>query len=333
MALFLTEKDVNSLLTVADAIGVMEGPIREQGQGLAVNKPRSIAKTSKASVSILPAAIPSLGAMGFKTYTVSTEGARFWLMLFDDRGALLSIMESENVGRIRTAGATGIATKYMSRPDSKVAAILGTGFQAPAQLEAVCAVRPVERVLAWSRTPANVLAFCERMTKQLGIPVEPADSARHAVQAADIVTTITSAKEPILMGDWLREGTHLNLVGAMKPTVREVDDRTLERAEWLAVDDLVQSQAEAGEFISAVAAGRIDWKNVVELSDVVAAREPLRRSAHSISLFKSHGIGLWDIAAAARVYQLAVERGVGVRLPIDQDAVVLGGGDPERLKI
>lgn len=333
MALFLNEDDVNSLLSVTDAIGVLEGPIREQGQKLAFNKPRSIVKSGTSSVSVLQAVVPSLGRMGFKTYTVGPEGARFWLMLFADSGELLSLIEADNVGRIRTGGATGIATKYMSRADSKVGAILGSGVQAGSQLEAMCAVRRFDKVLAWSRTRSNLEAFCKKMSAQLGIAVEPADSVEQAVRAADVVTTITSAKDPILRGEWLREGAHVNLVGAMKITHCEADGQVLARAGLLAVDDLVQSRAEAREFNEAVDAGLIRWENVVELSDVVAAQTPMRKSPAEISVFKSHGIGLWDIAAADAIYKNAIARSVGVRLPIEQAVVRLGGPDSDRTKM
>jgi alanine dehydrogenase len=333
VALFLNEQQVDDLLSLTEAIDALEQPIREQGLGLAFNKPRTIVKGGKGSVSILPAAIPSIGSMGFKTYTVGPEGARFWLMLFAETGELRSLMESENISRIRTGAATAIATKHLSRADSKIAAILGTGHHAPTQLEAVCAVRPIERVYAWSRTPANVVAFCEKMTRKLGIPVEPAPTAEAAVREADVVTTITSSTEPVLLGDWLRAGTHVNLVGAMKPTSREADSRVLERADVLAVDDIEQSKVEAAEFMLAVKEGKVSWDNVIELSDAVAGKTSRRLSAEAITVFKSHGIGLWDIAAAARVYELATRRSIGLHLPIEQPVVVLGGGDPSRLKL
>jgi ornithine cyclodeaminase/alanine dehydrogenase-like protein (mu-crystallin family) len=334
MTLFLNEKDVLSLLTIEEAIEALEGPIREQGLGEASNRPRQIVKIPNASVSVLQAAVPSLKSLGFKTYSVSPEGARFWLMLFNDSGVLQSLMEAENVGMLRTGAATGIATKYLSREDSSTVGLLGTGFQAASQLESLVAVRPIKHVKAWSRTRANVVAFCDRMTKQLGIPVEPAEDARGAVSNVDIVTTITSAKDPILNGDWLREGTHVNLVGAMKPQFREVDTRTLERADKLVVDDWQQAHEEAGEFILAHEEGKLNWDHVTELSTVVAQGLGKRGSDAAITLFKSHGIGLWDIAAAAKIYANAVKRGVGLPLPIEQPPVVLGGGrDPDRIRL
>ena len=152
----------------------------------------------------------------------------------------------------------GIATKYLSRHDSKTLAIIGTGYQASAQIQAVCRVRAIDKVLAWSRTREQLLVFCNQMSKELGVSVEPAEDARSAVRAADIVVTITSSKDPVVLGNWLPRGAHVNVAGAMKPTAREVDSRALERAELVVVDDWIQSHEEAGEFIEAVREGVLD---------------------------------------------------------------------------
>lgn len=333
MALFLTEKDVESLLTVPDAYAVLEAPIREQGEGIASTRPRQISRMPDASVSVLQGAVPSIQSMGFKTYTVSPEGVRFWVLLFGGSGEMDAIIEAETLGMIRTGATAGIATKYLSRKDSKTVGILGTGYQAPALLEAVCQARKIEKILAWSPTRENVLKFCDRMTKKLGIPVEPADSPKTAVQAVDVVVTITSAKDPVLQGDWLREGTHINMVGAMKPAYREADDRTIDRANVLAADDWHQTQEESGEFRKAAQEGRLDWARVKELSAIVAGKVPGRTSEADITLFKSLGIGLWDVTVARRIYDLAVQRKMGVHLPIEQKPKILGGGrSPERMK-
>jgi len=334
MALFLNDVDVETLLTMPDAVDALEGAIREQGLKIATNKPRQIVKTKTASCSVLQAAVPGLHSLGFKTYTVGPEGARFWLMLFGDDGDLQSLMEAENLGMIRTGAATAVATKYMAKEDSKTVGILGTGFQAPAQLEAVCAVRKIERAKVWSKTRANVDAFCAKMSKQLGIAVEPAADAKAAVSDVDVVVTITSSKDPVMKGAWLAPGTHVNLVGAMKPAYKEVDTETLTRADLLVADDWHQAHEEAGEFIIADQEGKLDWTKVHELCEVVAGTGPKRTSKDSITVFKSHGVGLWDVAAASRVYKIAREKGAGIELPIKQAVKVLGGGrDPERMKV
>ncbi|MEL3888768.1 ornithine cyclodeaminase family protein [Ferrovibrio sp. MS7] len=330
MALFLNEHDVEELLTVTDSMDVLEASIREQGQKIATNRPRQIVATPNAQLSVLPAAIPSLGSLGYKTYTVGPDGVRFWLLLFKEDGELHCLMEAEHIGLIRTGGASGIATKYMSREDSKVAGILGTGYQAPSQLEAVCKVRKIEKVLAYSRTTEKLLEFCKGMSKHLGLPVEPAKSVEEVVRKSDVLCTITSSKDPVVDGSWVPEGQHINLVGAMKPTSREIDTLTIERADLIAVDDWQQSHVESGEFIKAVEEGRLDWNRIREFSDVVA--EAPKRKPGSISLFKSHGVGLWDIAMASLVYDRAVKRGMGVELPIKQQTKALRRGHSDQVR-
>jgi alanine dehydrogenase len=324
VALFLTEHEVEQLLTVQDSIDILEASIREQGQKLATNRPRQIVNTPGAMLSVLPAAIPSLGSLGFKTYTVSKEGVRFWILLFKEDGELHCLMEADHIGLVRTGGASGVATKYMSRKDSKVAGILGTGFQAHSQLEGVCSVRQIEKVLAYSRTRDNLLSFCKGMSNRLGIPVEPTESAEQVVRNVDVLSTITSSAEPVVDGSWLSEGVHMNLAGAMKPSSREVDTDTLVRCDLITVDDWQQSHIESGEFIKAVGEGKLKWDSIRELSDVVAEAAPRERSA--ITLFKSHGIGLWDIAMASLVYKRARDHGLGKELALTQRPNVLRRG-------
>lgn len=334
MALFLKEADVKELLNMKDALELVESAMAEHGSGAATNVPREVLRADGASLSILPGAVPSLASLGFKAYTTCRDGVRFWVFLFGTDGELKAIMEAEHLGMVRTGAASGVATKYLSREESDTVAILGTGYQAPAQLEAVCAVRPVERVKAFSRTRANLQRFCGEMAAKLGVPVEPSEDAESAVRDADIVITITSSKEPVLFGRWLKPGVHLNLAGAMKPSSREVDDATLARAARLVVDDWSQSHREAGELIEAASQGVVSWSDVRELSAVVAGSVQRRESSHDITLFKSHGIGLWDVAVAAHVHEVALARQVGATLPIEQAPIVLGGGkDPDRLKV
>lgn len=326
MALFLKENDIEGLVSMREAIEALEGPIREHGLGIATNFARQIARTPIARLSVLQAAIPSLGSMGFKAYTVAPDGVRYWVMLFGEDGEMRALMEGEELSRIRTGASAGIAAKHLSREDSETVGILGTGWNAVSQLEAVCAVRPIKRVVAWSPTRANLLRFCERMSARLGVAVEAAADARAAASEADIVITVTSSKDPVLHGDWLREGTHVNMIGAMKPDYREADDRAIDRAELLVADDLHQCKEEAGEFIKAAREGRLDWDRVSELGAIVAGKSPARTSPASISVFKSLGTGLWDVAMAARIYEAAIGKKAGTFLPIDRPASPLVKG-------
>ncbi|MFO7173760.1 MAG: ornithine cyclodeaminase family protein [Bacillota bacterium] len=324
MVLYLTEQDVDSLLTLDDAIAAVESALREHGEGKAMNRPRQRVLAENTMLHVLPAAVPSAGRLGLKAYTTGPGGARFWTLLFSADGELLAILEADRLGQLRTGAATGVATRYLARPDSRIVAILGSGYQARTQLAAVCKVRPIAQARVWSRTPANAAAFAREMAAQLGIEVVPAPSAREAVRGADVVITITTAREPILFGEWLEPGMHLNVAGSNRASHREVDAAAVARADRIVVDDLAQSQVESGDLIAAVAAGAARWEEMVELGAVVAGRAPGRESPEAITLFKSNGIGLWDVAVAARVYDLARERGVGQPLPIS--------GSPRRVR-
>lgn len=331
---FLNEHDVEQLLTVPNCFGTIEQAILAQGRKEAQNLPRRIVRTEKVGLSVLQGSVPGAGYVGFKSYTTCPDGVRFWVLLFHaETGSLDAIVEAEHLGQVRTAAATGVATKHLANPGSRTVAILGTGTHAVPQLEGACLSHEIERVFAWSRTPANVREFSERMSSKLGVEVVPAASAEEAVREADIVVTITTSQTPILMGDWLKPGAHVNLVGAMKPTSREVDDRVLQRASLLTVDDREQSHAESGEFIEAVRDGVMSWDQVKELGDVLAGTVPGRKTEQDITVFKNHGVGIWDVAAAARAIQLAGERGAGLQLPIGQAARPLGKSfDPYRVK-
>ncbi len=329
MTLVLKERDIVGLVSMADAIEALRGPIRDQGAGEAMNLPRQISRTPNMALSVLQAAIPRLNVQGFKVYSVVQKDRfdlRYWVMLFGDDGALKAVMEAEELSRIRTGATAGIAADHLSRKDSRSVGILGTGWNATAQLEAVCAVRPIDTVHAWSPTLENLRKFCASQSERMGIEIRPAESAKAAVEQADIVITVTASKEPVLFGEYLKPGTHVNMVGAMKPDYREGSDSLIDRAGLIVADDRAQAQKEAGELIKAGAEGRLDWSSVRELSSIVAGRSKGREDAESVSIFKSLGIGLWDIAMAHRLYEAAKQKGIGADMPLEHDPTPLRKG-------
>lgn len=316
MVLFLTEKEVSGLLDVHEAIQPVEESMRELGEGTATNRPRQRVSVDSVTLHVLPAAISGAGSMGLKAYVTRPGGGRFWVMLLDSDGALRAILEADLLGQVRTGAATGVATKHLSRPDSREVGILGSGFQARTQLEAVCAVRPIEHVRAWSPTRQNLEKFCAEMSKRLSVRVDPASDARSAVRGADIVVTMTKAQDPVLHGEWLEPGTHVNAAGSNQAVNREIDTDAVSRADLTVVDDLAQSQVESGDLIFAAREGAIRWDEVEELGSIVAGRVKGRASVEDVTLFESHGIGLWDIALASRVYESALRKGLGTELPM-----------------
>jgi ornithine cyclodeaminase/alanine dehydrogenase-like protein (mu-crystallin family) len=315
MPIFLREQDVAPLLTMDDALAAVEAVFRLQGLGRVDNLPRQRPRLEHTMLQVMPAAVAGMG-FGLKAYTVTPKGVRFVVLLWDEEtGDLEAVIEAGHMGQMRTGAASGVATKYLARPGAAAVGIFGTGTQAPTQLEAVCAVRPVERVRAFSPTRAHRERFAAEMTERLGLSVEAVAKPREVVHRVDVVITITKASEPLFDGDWLAPGTHVNAAGSNRAGAREIDARTVERARLVAIDDKAQGRIEAGDLLAAERGGVLNWDEVVELGRVVAGVHPGRRDDEGITLFESLGVAIEDVAVARRVYEKAVAAGIGEELP------------------
>ena len=314
--LFLTEADVQELLPMADALERVEASFVAQREGQAINRSRQRIFLSGASFHFMAAALLEQGWFGTKTYTVTKEGFRFIVLLFDaKRGELLAVIEADHLGRIRTGAATGAATKYMARADACRVGLFGAGRQGRAQLAAVAAVRKIEAVRVYNRDAERRRAFCREMEQALKVSVEPADHAEAAARFGDILITATSSHEPVFAGEWIAPGTHVNAIGANAANRRELDSTAITRSAVIAVDSLEQAKIEAGDLIQGLGPAHKSWENVIEMNKVVGGEQRGRNSDDEITLFKSTGIAIWDIAAAGFIYQRALKRGKGVELP------------------
>ncbi len=318
MTLLLHENDARKLLTMPLALDAVEESLRRLAAGQAILHPRRrIEIPGKAFLHYMAAADTASGYMGLKVYTWVQTTLRFVVLLYGvETGELAAFVEADYLGQMRTGAASGVATKYMARADAHSAGIIGTGLQARTQLEAICAVRKIERIRAFGRDPERRAAFCKEMSARLAVPVEAAASAEEAVRRTDIVVAATTAQQPVVHGAWLAPGAHVNAIGANFPQKRELDDEAVARAVRIAVDSVEQSRYEAGDLIQAFANDPGKWASVGELGDIVAGKRPGRGDASEITLFKSNGIAIWDIAVAARVYELAVKRGVGEQISL-----------------
>jgi alanine dehydrogenase len=257
------------------------------------------------------------GWMGLKIYTVARGAARFVVLLYRAAtGELAAIIEADYLGQMRTGAATGVATKYMARADARFAGIVGTGLQARTQLRAVSEVRKLERIRAFGRDPVRRADFCQEMREQLGVPVVAASSAEEAVRDAEIVITMTNTIKPVVSGEWLAPGTHVNAAGANFAFRRELDGEAVSRAGIIAVDSKEQAQTEAGDLIEAFKEGHGSWERVCELAEIVSGKLPGRSDSEQIMLFKSIGIATWDIAVATRVFERAEHQGLGRQVPL-----------------
>jgi alanine dehydrogenase len=314
MVMLIREDDVQRVLTMPDAIAALDIAFRAWGDGAAsnVSRQRVLVREHQGMLHVLPAAVPALDALGFKAYTGFPEGVRFAVSLFSaSTGALKAIIEADWLGRMRTGAATGLATHYLARANATTVGVLGTGSQAVTQLMAVAAAREISLARVWGRDAERRETFGATMTEQLGFPVEPVETAEEAVRGADIVVTITSARDPVLHGGWIKPGVHINAAGSNWHNRRELDDDAILRADLIVADSVDQAHYEAGDLIIPASQGKLMWNRVRELHAVITGKTPGRLNDRAVTIFKSLGIGLEDIAVASRVYTLVCEQGLG----------------------
>jgi ornithine cyclodeaminase/alanine dehydrogenase-like protein (mu-crystallin family) len=321
MPLLLTEADVKAILTMPLALELVETSFRRLAEGKAVLQCRQrLHVPGKGVLNHMAAADLTTGYMGLKIYSISRDGARFLVTLFSaESGDLVALIEADYLGQMRTGAASGVATRFMARQDARVASIIGTGLQSRTQLEAIAAVRKLDGIRAFGRDPGRRETFAKEMSQRLGVPVTPVSSAEEAVRGAQIVTTCTTSKVPVLEGRWIEPGTHINAVGVNQPQRRELDAEAVLRSAVIVADSREQSKIESGDLIQAFAGDATRWESVRELSDIIAGKIPGRTGPAQITLFKSNGVATEDVVVAGRVYEIALERKLGKLMPMWED--------------
>ncbi len=318
MPLLLSEADVKSILTMPMTLELVETSFQRLAEGKAALQYRQrLIVPGQGVLNHMAAADLTSGYMGLKIYSIAREGARFVVTLFHaGSGEMVSLIEADYLGQMRTGAATGVATKFMAREDASVAAIIGTGLQARTQLEAIAPVRKLQSIRAYGRNAERRETLAREMTERLGIPVKAVGSAEEAVRGAHIVSTATTSKEPVLDGTWLEPGMHINAIGVNQAAKRELDTEAVLRSDFIAADSREQSKIEAGDLIHAFAGDASRWETVHEFSDVVAGKIKARTDAQQITLFKSNGVATEDIVVAGRIYEIARERKLGRDVPM-----------------
>ncbi len=317
MTLHISEAEVRATLTMAMAMEAVEEVSRKQSTGEVVVHPRRRFELPGGGFfHYMAAADYSGGHIAMKQYTYSRGKVRFLVPLYAmATGDLLAMIEADYMGQLRTGAATGIATKYLSRANARVAAVIGTGGQARTQIAAIAATRKLETVRAYGRDPARREKFAKEMSERLSIPVVAVDSAVAAVRGADIVTTATTASVPVVHGGDLAQGVHINAIGANHANKRELDEDAVASADVIVVDSLEQSRQEAGDLILAFRGDEACWTGVKRLSEIVGGKIAGRSSDTEVTLFKSNGIASWDLAVAVKMYAMALQKGLGRELP------------------
>jgi ornithine cyclodeaminase/alanine dehydrogenase-like protein (mu-crystallin family) len=310
--LYLTEDEVSRFLTMEVALDAVTVAFRKLALDEAVNIPRQRCQTDQAMLHVLPAAAKTLGVLGFKAYTTTKAGARFHITLYDGKtGEMTTILEADAIGQYRTGAASGVASRKLARSNSSTLGCIGTGKQARTQILAVCKVLPIKKVHVFGRDEKRRAEFASQLSAETGVEVVPVAKAEDAVRGLDVVITATNAREPVLLGEWVSEGQHLNLIGSNFLTKAEADVEVFRKANVVAVDSKEQAKTESGDFVAALNGGVLNWADVRDLAPLLLGRYPGRESPQDVTVFKSLGLGIEDIALAARVVELGKKAGVG----------------------
>jgi alanine dehydrogenase len=324
--LIINQEEAGQLLPMSECMDVMAAALGALGRGEASNPLRQVEwLPGKAGVlAMMPAYLGNIQAMGVKTISVfpGNEGTEYdshqgAVLLFETgHGRLLAILDATAITAIRTAAVSGVATKLLARQEAADLAILGSGVQARAHLEAMLVARGIKRVRVWSRTRAHAQAFVKREAERPEIRVELKETAREAVEGADVICTTTSAREPVLQGAWIAPGAHINAVGSSVPFARELDTAAMVRSR-LFVDRRESTLHEAGDFLFPKQEGAIGDDHIQgEIGELLLGQVPGRESAEEVTLFKSLGLAVEDVAAAHHVYRRALEKGLGTQVEL-----------------
>ena len=318
-AIWISESDVVSMMGMNEAIAALETGLQAEAQGDAQNMIKThVEWGGGATLHAIGAVFPKDGFAGTKTWPHTKNGATPLLILFDsNNGTLKAILEAFALGQMRTAAASGVATRRLASVGASEFAIIGTGKQAITQVAAVLAVRPIRRIRVFSPNEERRTQFVARVGNEFGVEVVGASSVREAVKGAPIITIVTRATEPILTADMVDRGTHINSVGAIVPSRAEVSGDVLGRSTQIVTDSIPQAQKLSRELIEFFGPHPAKWETVRSLANVVASRSE-RAASDDLTLFKSLGVGVSDLSLGIALYKRALELGLGQRIPHPQ---------------
>lgn len=324
--LVLSHSQVRELLPMRECMAAVAEALSDLARSHGVQPLRSgfLRPDRQGVLAWMPGALAAGRPFGIKVLSVvddpgelGVDSHQGGVMIFDpETGAPLALLEAGAITEVRTAAVSALATDRLARRDASVLAILGAGTQARSHIEAMLEVRPIERIRVWSRDVEKARLFAREQSERHGLPVEAAADVAEAVSGADIVCTTTSASEPVFFGHMMAEGMHVNAVGASIPSWRELDTEAVRRSK-LFTDRRESLENEAGEYIRALETGVIGDDHLqAELGEVLIGSHPGRTSDAEITLFRSLGLAVEDVAAGWLVYQRALERGVGTRVDL-----------------
>jgi ornithine cyclodeaminase len=324
--LIINQTEVPQLLPMNECIGVMERALMALARGEAILPLRPVLWLPEkvGALGMMPSYLQDINALGLKAISVfpGNHGTEFdshqgVVLLFEAKhGQLLAIVDATSITAIRTAAVSAVATTLLARDDAGDLAILGSGAQARTHLEAMLLARPIRRVRVWSQHLENATKFAERASQRHSIKVEVMSDARAAIEGADIICTTTSATQPVLMGEWLAAGAHINAVGSSVPFTRELDTAAVVKSR-LFVDRRESTLNEAGDFLFPKKEGALGDAHIQgEIGEILVGKITGRQASNDITLFKSLGLAIEDLASAQHIYTQAQAKGIGAWLPL-----------------
>jgi ornithine cyclodeaminase/alanine dehydrogenase-like protein (mu-crystallin family) len=311
----LREADVRRVVDMDAVIAAVTAAMRELGEGKAQNEPRRRAFAPGAMLNVMFGSFPGGGLMGLKAYSVAGPDVRFLVNVFGLDGALQALIEANLMGAYRTGAATGVAAKVLAPPGPVTVCLLGTGFQARTQALALSRVLQISELRVFSRDQAKREAFAAERTTELGVRVVASPTAEAAVRGADVVVAITTSTTAVFDAAWVKDTALVVGAGSNFAIRSEIPAGLVARAQTVVVDQLATARLESGDLIAAIKAGAFEWERANELGSVLAGgwKAP---AAPGITLFESHGLALWDVAAASTVLPAAIAQGLGEEIAL-----------------
>jgi alanine dehydrogenase len=301
--IYLNENDVAEFLDMATAIQALRDAFAARARNEGNVIPRTRWEFGERRLNVMGGGLQTQRRFAVKCYGSSA----FHVLLYSEQDGLLAIIEANVLGQIRTGAASAVASEKMARAGASKVALIGTGRQARTQALALSSAGLLKELAVFARSRDKLEAFCARLGPELNARVTAARTAEEAVADADIVTTATNSATPVVLASWLKPGAHVNGVGANAANRRELDPEIVLKASLVVTDDIPQAKIEAAEFIDLAKAGRLDWNNIKPLHEIVTKTLP--RDADALTLFKSLGVGLEDVAVASIIYDRAVASG------------------------
>lgn len=312
MVKLIREQDVENALTMADVVSSLRGAFADYSNGEAFTEPRSRLKLNGEILHVLSAAVPNQDALGVKSYTAFRSGLRFHILLYSSQtGELKAIIQAKRLGELRTGGTASLALEELATSSAETGALFGVGNISRGMLEGMLHARELQRIFVCSRNQENAADFCERMSGVGSVDLIPVSEPHQAISSADIVVTATTSKSAVFDGKSLKVGATVAAVGSNLLQKREIDSTVVRRASRVVVESIDQAKNEAGDLFPAIDSGFLHWNQVDELGDIVSKRLSARISDEEIILFKSVGLGLQDVAIAAKMYEIAEAEGLG----------------------